>query len=381
VADQTSRRRTGVVVTLLLAAVAVFGAGHLPGTSTAPAQSAPARSPAPWPVQRDPRARVLVGVTTKQIASNSFRRWAAADLDSVNRFEHQVRKHAGIVLWYADWARVARPSLTQLRLVAARQSVPEITWEPWDSVSPEPSRQPRYRLRRIIGGAFDPYIRRWARDLAAYGGPVRLRFAHEMNAGFYPWAEGVNGNRPGEYVRAWRHVRRIFDRAGARNVRWVWSPVAAAVQRSQYPGDRYVDIAGLSGFVGGSQLRTHRWRSFGRVFGAPLAKLARIAPSKAVEISEVGASEQGGDKAAWIRGMFRVIQRRRQITAVNWFNMDQASDWRVATTPRARRAFAAGVAAPVFGQRPPQRRRGARATRTISTRARIGVAWGARLPR
>lgn len=319
----------------------------------------PTRVPAngPWPVRADARARVAIGVTTKPIASNSFKPWDADDLKSVDRFERAARKHVSVVLWYADWVHVPRPDLRQLRLVARRGSIPEITWEPWNSLSARPSNQRAFRLARIIEGRYDTYIKRWARDLARYGGPVRLRFAHEMNARFYPWATRANGNRPGEYVKAWRRVHAIFARAGARNVIWVWSPVATRLNADEYPGDGVVDVVGLSGFVGGSQLRTQRWRSFERIFGPALAQLNRIAPRKPIELSEVGAAEQGGDKAAWIRDAFAAILRRPRIHSVNWFDVNQASDWRIRTSVAARRAFAAAVASPLFGQRPAGRGR------------------------
>lgn len=305
----------------------------------------------PWPVRPDPRARILPGVTTEPIASNSFRPWGGKELESVNRFEQQARKHMGVVAWYADWAHVKRPSLYQLRAVQARGSLPEITWEPWDSVSAARGNQPRYRLARIIAGDFDGYVRRWARGLRAYGGPVRLRFAHEMNGRFYPWAVGVNGNTARQYVQAWRHVHRIFAQERATNVTWVWSAAATRLSRPQYPGREQVDEVGLSGYVGGSQLRQHPWRPFTAVFGPSLRRLGVIAPGKPIEISEVGAAEQGGDKAEWIRGMFAALARERRVDAFVWFDIDQASDWRVGTSAAARRAFARGVAPPRFGQR------------------------------
>ena len=77
-------------------------------------------------------------------------------------------------------------------------------------------------------GSSIAYIRSWARALAAFDGPVRLRFAQEMNGDWYPWGAGTNGNTPAEFVSAWRHVHDIFAAAGATNVQWVWSPVSGA---------------------------------------------------------------------------------------------------------------------------------------------------------
>ena len=109
-------------------------------------------------------------------------------------------------------------------MVERRGSIPEITWEPWDTTKPLGASQPRYSLRNIADGKFDSYIRTWARTLAAYGGEVQLRFAQEMNGDWYPWGRGTNGNTPAEFVKAWRHVHDIFTAAGATNVQWVWRP-------------------------------------------------------------------------------------------------------------------------------------------------------------
>ena len=84
--------------------------------------------------------------------------------------------------------------------------------------------QPAYRLAAIIDGTYDAYIRSWATGMAALPYPVVIRFAHEMNGFWYPWCEQSNGNRPGDYVAAWRHVHDLFADAGAHNVTWLWSP-------------------------------------------------------------------------------------------------------------------------------------------------------------
>lgn len=85
--------------------------------------------------------------------------------------------------------------------------MPIVAWEPWDfSNKPQSDKlrgaQPRYRLSRIIDGSFDSYIRSWARGVRALDYTIGLRFAHEMNGYWYPWAEQANGNQPGQYVHA-----------------------------------------------------------------------------------------------------------------------------------------------------------------------------------
>jgi mannan endo-1,4-beta-mannosidase len=246
------------------------------------------------------------------------------------------------VQWFADWRRPL--DLRQLEAVARRGSTPQISWEPWDQSVGAFREQPAYRLATIIDGRHDAYIRSWARGLARFGKRVHLRFAQEMNGDWYPWAEDANGNRPGEYVQAWRHVHDIFTAEGATNVRWVWCPVTRPVRYSQYPGDAYVDIVALSGFNGGRALPWGGWRSFHEIFNNQLQSLRRLAPTKPVQISEVGSAEKGGDKAAWIHELFDYVDAHRWIRSVIWFDLKKQADWRVATSPTARRAFVAGAA-------------------------------------
>jgi beta-mannanase len=295
----------------------------------------------PWVVPPHLAARVDVGVTTLPLARNSWRAWRASDLETVNGFEHAIRKHVSVVMWYTDWAN-GKISLTQLKAVASRGSIPEITWEPWNSLA-RLHRQPQYRLRSIIAGRFDPYIRASARVIARFGAPVRLRFAQEMNGNWYPWSERWNGNRLHDFARAWRHVHDIFRAAGATNVVWVWSPAAISIPREEFPGDAYVSMVSLSVFNGGAQLRYGHWKPFNALVSRALARLHAIAPRKPIELSEIGCAPQGGDKAAWIAGMFSALKRYPAISSIVWYDLVKGSDWRVESSRETAAAFAAGV--------------------------------------
>jgi beta-mannanase len=332
------------------AAPAVHGRVAAAPAAAVRVAAAPAAKPsvAPWPVAPPRSAFVDLGITNLPLAQNEWRQWSTADLGSVNAVEQQIRHHVSVVMWYADWAHNPTPDIAQLRAISARGSTPEITWEPWDDRAGTLASQPQFTLASIIDGHHDALIRTWATALARYGGTVRLRFAQEMNGRWYPWSEVANGNHFGEFVRAWRHVHDLFTAAGARNVQWVWSPVAIAPTAEQYPGPGYVDWVGLSGFNGGTQLRYGPWRPFGKLFSHSLHALERIAPAKPIEISEVGCAEKGGDKAAWITKMFGTLSRHPQIRSVVWFDLDKGSDWRVDSSAASLAAFRAGVANPRY---------------------------------
>ena len=298
---------------------------------------------APWqgPVPRG--ATVDVGVTTPPLADNGTRPWTAGDLSTVNAFERGIHKHANVVMWYADWQHSA-PSVTQLDLVRRRGSIPEITWEPWDSTKGLRTPQPRYALRNIVAGKFDAYIRGWARSLAAFDGPVRLRFAQEMNGDWYPWGAHVDGNTPAEFVSAWRHVHDIFAAAGATNVQWVWSPVSGAP--SQYfPGAQYVDRLGVTCLNGGTAAFTDGWRSFASVCGESITRLHSLAPQLPVDLAEVASAEAGGDKAAWITGMFAFLADHPEVRSFIWFNLDKQTAWPIQSSRSAELALRDGVQA------------------------------------
>ena len=322
--------------TLLVAGTAFrgLGGGAVPGPPVA-------SSPTPFRGVPLPAGARQLGVTTASFAENETTAWQPSDLGEVNAFEHTAQAHVGIVQWFADWRD--RVDVAQLRAVAARGSTPQITWEPWDRTH-DLVTQPRYSLASIIRGRHDAYVRSWARALRRYGGPVLLRFGQEMNGTVYPWAEATNGNRAGQYARAWRHIHDIFTAEGATNVRWVWCAKTGRLVAGQYPGDRYVDVVALSGFNGGTALPWGGWRTFADAFNVPLQALRRLAPSKPVQISEVGTVEEGGDKALWIRQMFDYLEAHTWVRSVLWFDVDKQADWRVATSSAATRAFVDGVA-------------------------------------
>jgi hypothetical protein len=276
------------------------------------------------------------GVTTP----GGFR--AAAELD-------QVAQVAGaapsVVMAYSDFAHSL--DVAGLDAVAARGATPMITWEPW--VWGGGINQPAYSLARITAGAYDGYLRSWAKGLRSWGKPVYLRFAHEMNGDWYPWSERVNGNRPGDYVAAWRHVRAVFDAQKVTNVRWVWSPnvsyPGSLDLRSVFPGGKYVDVVAVDGYNWGAAAAWSAWTNPDQLFGATLAELRSIAPGTPIGIAEVASAEQGGSKATWVSDFFTWMRSQPDLAFFVWFDQAKEADWRIDSSQSSAAAFAAGLAA------------------------------------
>ncbi len=272
---------------------------------------------------------------------------------AIDRFAAAAGRMPRILMSYRDWNEGWSTALVEPRFidpVVARGAVPMITWLPRLD-SGDPILQPAYAPAAIAAGAHDLYIARAAREAAAFGRPLLLRLAHEMNGSWSSWGEGVNGNTPAAYVAMWRHVVAIFRAAGATNVRWVWSPnvlgpssslASAAVAPFQpfYPGDRWVDFVGLDGYNWGA-LRGAGWHGFASLFGSSYDALVRLA-DKPVMIAETASAEAGGSKAAWIRSIPSVLRKRMpRVRALIWFDRAKETDWQVASSPAAREAFRA----------------------------------------
>lgn len=221
-----------------------------------------------------------------------------------------------------------------------------LAWEPWDAGGG--TTQPRYSLGEIIRGRHDGYIRRWARSMRKWGKPILLRFAHEMNGNWYPWAEGVNGNTAGQYRTAWRHVHDIFRAERATNVNWVWAPNRAYLGStglgSLYPGDAYVEWVGINGFNRGSETTPSSWLNFTSLFVPTLTHVRQLAPTKPIMIAETASTELGGDKAAWITDFFVQLKENPDVLAFVWFNYTKGPDFRIQSSPSAQGAFRAGIA-------------------------------------
>ena len=223
-----------------------------------------------------------------------------------------------------------------------------LSWEPW--VPGGPVDQPAYSLERILAGAYDPYVWKWAKKLAAYRRPVFLRPMHEMNFPCYPWSQGVGGNGPESFVAAWRHLHGIFAAADASNVRWVWCPLAddppGAGMEAFYPGSRYVDVLALDGYNWGSGFPQHGgWRSFRRVFCESYRRVERLDRTTPIWIAETASDTRGGDKASWIDEMFRTLATDMpRVELIGWFNEKKEREWPLGLPPAAAQAMARGLA-------------------------------------
>jgi beta-mannanase len=260
-------------------------------------------------------------------------------------FSCRVGRVPQIGSFYTGWAYGGFDAASAA-VVRAWGATPMVSWEPWDFRGG--ADQQRFSLVSITAGDHDGYVRDFADQVKRFGSPVLIRFAHEMNGNWYPWAVGVNGITAFHFIDAWRHIVRIFRQVGADLAQWVWSPNVDRGTSSPltvtYPGDSFVDWIGLDGYNGGAMLPWGGWLSVEQIFGPSLTVIRALASQKPIMIAETGCVEAGGDKAAWIRDLFMWLQGHPEVAALVWFNELTPADWRVTTSEAARRAFEESLA-------------------------------------
>jgi hypothetical protein len=254
-------------------------------------------------------------------------------MEPVLRLETELGRPLAVVHWFMNWDHAYDPSMVDA--VAAGGRVPLISWQPH-----------RQDLRDIAAGRHDDYLRSWARGIRDAPGTVYLRPFPEMNGDWVPW----NGD-PAALRRAWVHLAALFEREGADNVRWVWSPNVSDEPRTEanrmehyYPGHEHVDVLALSGYNWGDTRPHIGWRTFEGIFAPAYDRLTALG-AQPIWLTELASSDAGGDKSAWVRDMFASTAFPR-IEALIWFDEDKEADWRLTSSPEVVRAFqdALGVA-------------------------------------
>ena len=219
-------------------------------------------------------------------------------------------------------------------------AIPLFSWAPATSRSVD---------AKVAAGSDDTYLTQWARAAKAWGHPLFLRFAWEMNGDWNGWSVNGGDNSPAAYVAMWRHVHDVFARVGASNVTWVWCPNVNASNTYQplsrlYPGNAYVDWTCVDGYNGDDP-----WQAFGDVYRNTYDQVTSIAPGKPLMLGEVASTEAGGSKSGWITNMFTALPTLfSDVRALVWFEgrtpgPGGRADWEIESSPSARAAFAAGI--------------------------------------
>jgi Glycosyl hydrolase family 26 len=318
----------------------------------------PTPTPTPEPTPTPASSSIYWGAWIGNQLTGTEAPW---DMNAVANFEQKTGKKLSIVNFSAPFANCSGSICSfynfpagEFNNIRSHGAIPFYSWGSQSIPVPSNLSEPNFQLSDVIEGRYDTYIKNFATAAKSWGKPFFLRFNWEMNGNWFAWMEGVNGNQPGEYVAAWRHVHDIFTSVGATNATWVWCPNVDPEGRMKklsglYPGDAYVDWTGLDGYNWGTNpARPDRWRSFDDLYKSTYKTITEtIAPSKPMIVSEVGSTEYGGSKASWIKDMLaKVPVDYPKIRGLLWFEkFDDGMDWPIETSSSATSAFASGIQA------------------------------------
>ena len=242
-----------------------------------------------------------------------------ADTATAERFDHAMGFKASVL---SVFIRLDTTTTRQkMNSIVAAGYTPFVTLEPWRSGFASGSPDPADALRYLVAGRFDAEITRQARALASIPGPFYLRFAHEMNADWYPWGNRASTNTPAEYIAAWKRVHDLVDDVLGHRARWVWSPVrigqagASGELARFYPGDNEVDFLGLTAYE-------HVSPDPGDTFGPSLSALAEVS-HKPVLLAEIGSD--GPHRDSWLSSLGAYVAEHPIIRGLVYFDTSRAT--------------------------------------------------------
>ncbi len=261
---------------------------------------------------------------------------APSNMAPLAALESQVGRKATVVNFFI--ADTEGFPASRCENIVAHGATPLVTLEFWSARNGG--------VAAITNGSKDAYLRTFADQAKQFGDEIWIRPFHEMNGDWYPWGGSTNGNSPAAVIAAWRHVHDVFESRGASNVKFVWCvnndsvPYTTANGIAKYwPGDAYVDYTSIDGYNAGTTQSWSSWRTFSGTFKTAYNTITSLS-AKPLFIAETSSVDQGGDKAAWIKGMFSSLKSEfPRIRGVVWFNAKLTYDWRIETTATNVTAF------------------------------------------
>ena len=243
---------------------------------------------------------------------------------SVDVFARAVGRQPNLVLYYRGWGQHFDRGFAEA--AASHGATPFVQMDPT-----------RVSLARIAHGAYDAYLISFARQVAAFGGPVVISFGHEMNGYWYSW--GYTRASPADFVAAWRHIVTLFRSHDAGNVRWLWDVNSKSRRTGPvhdwWPGARYITWVGVNGYY------YLPGQNFANVFGPVIADIRRFTHAPLL-IGETAVGPRAGQSQG-IRDLFAGA-RAQHVLGLVWFDRSShgglyEQNWRLEGNPAALAAF------------------------------------------
>ena len=279
---------------------------------------------------------------------------------SLDAYERAVGRSVAWVYFSNNWFDSRAFPAETAGWIRERGSVPFIRLMLRSRTPTQPD--PRFKLRRVLDGTFDDDLRAWGEAAAGFGSPLIVEWGTEMNGDWFGWNGQWNGGGdqgPRRFRRAYRHIERVIEDAGADNITWAWHvngdsepDVAWNQPERYYPGDEWVDWVGLSAY--GALTPTERagdWRPFRQTLDEMVPRLTALAPGKPVMVFEFGMAAGNPDGRAFDYADWALTSlfdnRWPAVRGFSWWNETwqnddnpaHDTDMRVQTNRGVRRVF------------------------------------------
>lgn len=291
--------------------------------------------------------------------------WPGGDNTMLPEFERKTGARLDLVDIFVDWYTPIANVSSTIEYVHSQGRIPMITWEPHgfttvdivEGTTKTPLRDGRSLSLRQYVQEFALGTCTAAKESSL---PVFMRPIHEMNGNWFWWGiafEDPDGKRPNtneSHKAAWRTIHDTFEGRCGDRLEWVWAvnhfSTGGTSWMDTYPGPRYVDYIGIDGYNWGGNAEWG-WQSFHTVFREPYCAVTK-STSHPILIAELGSTEKGGDKAAWITDAFDQVTSGKypRVRGMVWFNdpkyeieIKDNMDWPIDSSPRATAAFKESV--------------------------------------
>lgn len=185
----------------------------------------------------------------------------------------------------------------------------------------------RNMMYEILDGNYDVFLKSMAKDIADFGHPVFVRLFNEMNGDWCNYSAYHTSRDTMIFKEVYQYIWNIFaDEGAGANTIWIWNPNGGSFpnytwndQRCYYPGDKYVDIVGITAYNTGNYYKDEKWTEFKAKYD-PLYKEITSQYEQPLFITEFSCAEKGGDKVAWINSMFNDIRAYGKIKVAIWWD-------------------------------------------------------------
>jgi hypothetical protein len=132
-----------------------------------------------------------------------------------------------------------------LQQLYSHHIVPLIAWKPWQKNSAGHSEKDTTVAQHILSGKYDSVILTFAGQIANLNKPIFLSLISKSDLNKYPLFNYADYT-PHNFIAAWQYVYRLFKKAGADKVIWIWNTPDGSTGEDFFPGKNYVDWLGVN---------------------------------------------------------------------------------------------------------------------------------------